>query len=109
MLHVPRNQGCPMILEKTDEASMSYAGSLKTLLRHVTVLSSGQSSGWIVTVTMGGLRPHLEQQHSTEADPQSVYERVHPAPSIPLRSGSVSEANDSTEFGDHSTQQTEVL
>lgn len=71
---------------------MSSTGSLKTLLRHVAVLSTGESSGWILAVTMGGLRQHLEQRHSTEADPQSVYERVHPAPSTPLRSGSVGEA-----------------
>lgn len=98
-----------MVLEKTDESSMSSTGSLKTLLRHVTVLSTGQSSGWILAVTMGGLRPLLEQQHPTEADPQSVYERVHPAPSTPLRSGSVNEFNYSAEFGDHLTQQSEVL
>ena len=95
-----------MVLEKTDESSMSFTGSLKTLLRHVTVLSTGQSSGWILAVTMGGLRPLLEQRHPTEADPQRVYESVHLAPSTPLRSGSVSEDNDSSEFGDHLTQQT---
>lgn len=98
-----------MVLEKTDEPSMTSTESLKTLLRHVTVLSTGESSGWILAVTMGGLRPLLEQRHPTEADPQSVYEHVHPAPSTPLRSGSVSEANDSAEFGDHLTQQSEAL